>query len=195
MIKEFSVKFPIYKTKFFEHGNLKKTLIEKINASDFKDNNYNDDAIDKFDWKISRDFQRDWVKEIIGPIYSQLNVFAKKMGYKKVILNDIWFQKYKQNSVHGWHVHGDNYSGVYYLKLPTDHISCYTQFLYPDNLNRRFRLDANEGDILFFPSFLIHRAPPLQTTNNKIIISWNCMFDGVDEKYTQDKENIEFIKI
>ena len=45
MIKEFGIKFPIYKTKFFEHDNLKKTLIEKINASDFKDKNYNDDAI------------------------------------------------------------------------------------------------------------------------------------------------------
>tara|TARA_Y100000004_G_C8808578_1_gene366592 strand:+ start:46 stop:633 length:588 start_codon:yes stop_codon:yes gene_type:complete len=194
MINEFKVKFPIYKTKFLEHENLKKSLIEKINISNFEDKNYNDDSIDKFDWKISKDFERDWVKEIIVPIYSQLNIFAKKMGYKKVIINQIWFQKYKKNSVHNWHVHGDNYTGVYYLKLPTNHMSCYTQFLHPDNLNGRFSFKINEGEILFFPSFLIHRAPPLQSEDSKIIISWNCFFDGINEKYIQDKENIQFIK-
>ena len=60
MINEFKVKFPIYKTKFLEHENLKKSLIEKINISNFEDKNYNNDSIDKFDWKISIDSDRDW---------------------------------------------------------------------------------------------------------------------------------------
>tara|TARA_R100000426_G_scaffold20257_1_gene17458 strand:- start:54 stop:647 length:594 start_codon:yes stop_codon:yes gene_type:complete len=195
MIKELKLKFPLFQTKFFDHEKLKKSLIDKINKSNHNDTNGINDSIEKFDWNIAKDIERDWVKELIQPIYSQLNVFAQKMGYKRLTIKQIWFQKYVKNSVHNWHVHGDNYTGVYYLKLPTDHKSCYTQFLYPDNLNKRFSLDANEGDILFFPSFLIHRAPHLQSSEDKIIISWNCEFVGLEEKYIQERENIEFLKL
>jgi hypothetical protein len=195
MIKELKIKFPIFKTKFFEHEKLKESLIKKINESSFIDENYNGDRINKFDWKISKNFNREWVKEIINPFYTQLNIFAKKMGYKRLIITDIWFQKYEKNSLHNWHVHGSNYTGVYYLKLPKDHKSTLTQFLMPDNLKERFSIEANEGDILFFPSFLIHRAPPLKSTKNKIIVSWNCEFTSPDEKYTQEEENIKVIKL
>ena len=118
MIKELKLKFPLFQTKFFDHEKLKKSLIDKINKSNHNDTNGINDSIEKFDWNIAKDIERDWVKELIQPIYSQLNVFAQKMGYRRLTIKQIWFQKYVKNSVHNWHIHGDNYTGVYYLKLP-----------------------------------------------------------------------------
>jgi hypothetical protein len=195
MIKELRVNFPIFKSKFIDHQKIKSSVKDKIIKSNFNDENYLKDTIEKFDWQVSDNFEREWVKEIIVPMYSQLNLFANKMGYNKVQIKQIWFQQYKKNSVHNWHVHGDNYTGVYYLDLPKDHITCLTQFLYPNSLKNSFCIDANEGDILFFPSFLIHRAPYLQSSKKKIIISWNCNFDGVNEKLTKERENIKLYKM
>ena len=123
-----------------------------------------------------------------------MKVFAQKNVYNKLTINNLWFQRYKKNSIHNWHVHGDNYTGVYYLELPKDNVSCLTEFLYPDNLEKSFSIDANEGDIIFFPSFLIHRAPSLQSKKTKTIISWNCNFNEIQSKYTYDRKNTKIKK-
>ena len=194
MIHELKINFPIFKNKFIDHKEIKNSVKEEIIKSNFNSKNYSKDSIEKFDWEVADDFKREWVKKIIIPMYSQLNIFASKMGFKRVTIEKIWFQQYKKNSIHDWHVHGSNYTGVYYLELPEDDITSLTQFLYPDNLKNSFCIDSKEGDILFFPSFLIHRAPYLQSSKKKIIISWNCNFDGMNDKVLKRRENLSLIK-
>ena len=36
-----------------------------------------------------------------------------------------------------------------------------------------------EGDMVFFPSFIIHRSPRKSNTKNKTIISWNIDFEYI----------------
>tara|TARA_R110000765_G_scaffold12836_4_gene39262 strand:+ start:915 stop:1505 length:591 start_codon:yes stop_codon:yes gene_type:complete len=194
MIKQLRVNFPLFKSKFIDHEKIKNSVKEKIIQSDFNSENILKDTIEKFDWKIADNFERAWVKEIIPSMYNQLNLFANKMGFKEVIIEKIWFQQYKKNSLHDWHVHGNNYTGVYYLELPENDITSLTQFLYPDNLKNGFCIDAKEGDILFFPSFLIHRAPYLQSSKKKIVVSWNCNFNGINEEFLKEIENLNFIE-
>jgi hypothetical protein len=197
MIEKFLINFPIFKVRFDEHDSLKNSLVEKIyktNDSDWYNNKNNfNDRIDKTDWPIADDFTREWVKELIVPMYTQFNLFAHKMGYKNVVINKIWYQRYVNNNIHNWHIHGDNYSGVYYLELPENNKTSLTQFLYPDSLQESFCINAQEGDILFFPAFLIHRAPALQADKNKTIISWNLNFNSIGDSYTHDRERVEIL--
>lgn len=197
MIEKFLINFPIFKVRFDEHDLLKNSLVEKIyktNDSDWYNNKNNfNDRIDKTDWPIADDFTREWVKELIMPMYNQFNLFAHKMGYKNVVINKIWYQRYVNNNIHNWHIHGDNYSGVYYLELPENNKTSLTQFLYPDSLQESFCINAQEGDILFFPAFLIHRAPALQADKNKTIISWNLNFNSIGDGYTHDRERVEIL--
>mgnify|MGYP000533648355 CR=1 FL=1 len=44
-----------------------------------------------------------------------------------------------------------------------------------------------EGDIIFFPSHLIHRAPALQKEETKIIVSWNLNISSIKKEITLDK--------
>ena len=43
-------------------------------------------------------------------------------------------------------------------------------------------LNCEEGDIVMFPSFMIHRAPPVQNDKTKTIISFNIEFKDIDGK-------------
>ena len=45
-------------------------------------------------------------------------------------------------------------------------------------------MDAKEGDIVIFPSFIIHRSPKITEDVEKIIISFNLDFDEIDDNYT-----------
>ena len=47
--------------------------------------------------------------------------FLAGSGYKdekNVQLNDVWYQQYLEGDSHGWHVHSDHFTGVYYLEYP-----------------------------------------------------------------------------
>ena len=58
---------------------------------------------------------------------------------------------------------------MYYLEFPPGSPS--TEILdHNDNLHI---VDAKEGDIIIFPSVLVHRAPPVKHQLRKTIISFN----------------------
>ena len=50
----------------------------------------------------------------------------------------------------------NNYTGVYYLQFPKG--ATKTQLV---NEQKIFEVDAKEGDIVIFPSFIIHRSPKI----------------------------------
>jgi hypothetical protein len=48
-----------------------------------------------------------------------------------------------------------------------------TQLLNPINQDEIIEMDVKEGDVLTFPSFILHRAPRVDSDVVKTIISWN----------------------
>ena len=48
-----------------------------------------------------------------------------------------------------------------------------TQFKNPMNTDQENQFDVTEGDILIFPSFVVHKAPKNNDVRIKTIISWN----------------------
>ena len=82
---------------------------------------------------------------------------------------ELWFQQYLEGDTHGWHIHGDHFTGVYYLEFPEG--CSQTEIVSPYNLTIK-KIDVVEGDFIVFPSHYIHRGLP-NTKKRKTIISYN----------------------
>ncbi len=85
-----------------------------------------------------------------------------------------WFQQYIQGSKFGWHQHSGHWAFVYFVELPEPDEA--TEFL------NYGILKVKEGDILCFPTFLVHRAPEITSNLRKTIISTNQDFE-VDREF------------
>jgi hypothetical protein len=92
----------------------------------------------------------------------------------KVCLVDIWYQKYNANSgsFHDWHIHPkSDYSIAFYLQMKDD-LSLFTEYKISDKIEKP---KVKVGDLIIFDSNIVHRSPPNNTTEDKIIISANLM--------------------
>jgi hypothetical protein len=170
-----------------DHENIKQKILDllddavyfKLQAKD----EYYDDSISKLDWIDSRDFERPWVKFFMPHIQDYLNALSFSLGYQGAIIDEIWFQQYKNLDTHGWHTHGSNFTGVYYLEF--DEQSPKTEIIEPSNQNRKIIPDVKEGSVLIFPSYTIHRAPKIHNDIRKTIISFNYVIDYINKDTTQ----------
>ena len=161
-----------------EHQDIKDTLINKLQKADCNyledKTDYVDNLIHKLDWANSQDELRDWVKYIKPYLKKYFKDCANTLGYHDVLIKNIWFQQYNKNGKHDWHVHGENYTGVYYVKFFKN--SAKTELIDPFSQDKKLSIDAKEGDIVLFPSYVIHRASEQQDEFEKIIISFNLEF-------------------
>ena len=115
-----------------------------------------------------------WMDQILYPYAYELGeMYGLKLEKGNVTY---WFQQYLQSSDFGWHSHGGHWACVYYIELPE--MSEATEFLNYGQFN------VNEGDIIFFPTFLVHRSPTIKSNLRKTIIATN--FD-----FTVDREMIK----
>ena len=97
-----------------------------------------------------------------------------KLGYVEYAIDELWFQQYVQGGYHGWHAHGSSFTAVYYLELNAD--APRTELVEPYMQGKKIVADVQEGDLLLFPSFVIHRAPKIVSDTRKTIISFNINF-------------------
>lgn len=168
--------------QFADHLEMKDTMLrlmsEQADESLVVKDHYYGDNITKLDWSTATDFSRPWVTYFKPKLDALLNDVASACGYIDCQINDIWFQQYHNNDTHGWHTHGSNFTGVYYLNLPAE--APKTQIVNPFNQEQILVPDVQEGDILIFPSYVIHRAPKVREHINKTIVSFNCNFDKIN---------------
>ena len=106
-------------------------------------------------------------------VLSYINDIEDRYGLMFKKLQPYWFQQYLQGSDFSWHQHDSHWAMVYYVELPE--MSESTEFL---NFGQ---FDIKEGDIIFFPTFLVHRSPKIQSNLRKTIIASNIQFK-VDRK-------------
>lgn len=160
-------------TDFVHHKKIKDSLLELINLAESQKviDPGCETNISKADWHDAQNFKRDWTKYLLGYLTEPVLDIYKELGYDGYTLHDIWFQQYYKNSGHGWHSHSANFTNVYYLELPES--TPKTQIVNPYNQTEVIELEVKEGDILVFPSFVIHRAPPNLSDNRKTIVSYN----------------------
>ena len=171
-MKETLITFPVIIKKFNEHEILKQKLLSAINQQqEFEPLTTPNQNIVRCDWVTSRhDKNREWVKIINNDLHKHLEEWCNTLRYEYFEIHEMWFQQYTTGGKHAWHTHGDNFTNVYYLDLPHD--SSQTEWIGPVTGNIH-TFDVSEGDIISFPSWLIHRAPINSSNKVKTIISWN----------------------
>ena len=169
----------IWKFPLKEHNDIKSSLLEFIekdqNGKKFIDSIDHIDRTDFFShtnaiphyYAVFYNHAQDYYWEV-------LNHYC----VENIDLESVWYQQYIKKDTHGWHIHPEsNISFVYNLELESSHSS--TEFY--DRKNKQIvQLEVNEGDILTFPSYLIHRSAPL-IGKRKTIISGNYNFEFVDQ--------------
>ena len=168
---------------FKKHKQYKEILLDLFKKEKNKEeDNFKiyGDNITNMDWSKCSDFNRTWVKLILNDLNLHFNDLAKNLNYTKVNLTNIWFQQYALNSSHGWHIHGGNYTGVYYVNFKDNFAQ--TELIDPIE-NKKIKINAKEGDIVIFPSIIVHRSPPQKSEELKTIISFNFDFEDIQKEY------------
>lgn len=174
----FDLPCPIYKTKLKEHSTLKNEILGLIDSSGCSsyvgvdDYGYTKTMISKCDWNLPKEAERKYLDIIFPLIEDNHRELFNKLGFPTVDIINMWFQQYEKNSFHEWHTHTQcQWSSVYYLEFPKG--SPRTVFVNPLNNTDTFDVDTEEGDIITFPSFIVHSAPKVESDKRKTIISFN----------------------
>lgn len=177
-------------TKFEKHLDLKHEVLSLINSSRYNTIVAPDAEVNitKSDWDFATDRQRLWVNYLFNDLMNHMLKSYEELGFDSFKIHEIWYQQYHQNSEHGWHIHGSNFTNVYYLELPNG--TPKTELISPYDKNTIITLDVEEGDTVVFPSFVLHRAPPNKSINRKTIVSFNADVEYSDELYRKNNATV-----
>lgn len=172
-------------TKVETHNVIKDTLLDLINSQPSGPNDNTNDKVSRLDWYQSEDFTRKLVQYFMPHFNKTYQSLVDKLGYKTFDVRGIWYQQYEHNDVHEWHLHSDNYTGLYYLEMPNP---VETQIYSNDEI---IDLPVSEGDLVIFPGYRIHKAPTNVAKTRKTIISFNVNFEGIQEKLLTKIKKLE----
>ena len=172
-MKKIQIDDCICHSKIKNHFKIKDDILSEIDKCD-DDNlssvdSYYSDSISKLDWSKSSDTERPWVKIFVPEFCEDIKEIISSMCYYKISIKHMWYQQYLEGDTHGWHIHGQHYTGVYYLEFPEG--SSKTEICSPFSLSKK-QIDVKEGDFIVFPAHRIHRGLPNKTMR-KTIVSFN----------------------
>ena len=121
------------------------------------------------DWYSNK--SKEYFKQFWFFVKDDVEGLFKNLGYKNVNVGVYWYQQYTKDGCFSWHRHeGSTWNIVYYLELGDN--SPRTEFRHPVT-QEVFTVEADEGDIIIFPSLLLHRSSVNQTDERKTIIAVN----------------------
>ena len=172
-MKKIQIDDCICHSKIKNHFKIKDDILSEIDKCDddslSSTDSYYSDSISKLDWSKASDTERPWVKIFVPEFCEDIKEIISSMCYYKISIKHMWYQQYLEGDTHGWHIHGQHYTGVYYLEFPEG--SSKTEICSPFSLNKK-QIDVKEGDFIVFPAHLIHRGLPNKTMR-KTIVSFN----------------------
>ena len=172
-MKKIQIDDCICHSKIKEHLDIRDSILSEIDKSSDGDLTQNDsfytDSISKLDWNISDKLERPWLKIFLPVFLENLQEVIASIGYAKAVIKNVWYQQYLEGDTHGWHIHDDHFTGVYYLEFPEG--CSQTEVVSPYDF-KAVKINATEGDFIVFPSHYIHRGLP-NTKKRKTIISYN----------------------
>lgn len=90
-------------------------------------------------------------------------------------IQNVWCQRYKESEFHGIHNHGGlGYSMVFYAQFDskchrgTSFVAPFLNWLTGNSIV--YDADVEEGDVIFFPSMLLHECKPVKNNDKERII-------------------------
>ena len=187
-MKKIQINDCICHSKIKEHLEIRNSILSEIEKSsdsnlEQKDSFYTD-SISKLDWNISDNPDRPWLKIFLPVFIKNLQEVLTNLGYFKAVIKNVWYQQYLEGDTHGWHIHDDHFTGVYYLEFPEG--CSQTEVASPYDL-KAVKINATEGDFIVFPSHYIHRGLP-NTKKRKTIISYNF---SADQSPMEDRNSLD----
>ena len=109
---------------------------------------------------------------LYGDIYPEL---GQHLGGHQVV--ECWYQRYGKHDFHELHNHGAlGWSAVFYAELdPNEHVGTTFYSPFQDAAGDLISCTppVEEGDLIMFPSFLLHEATPCRSDKTRAIISFN----------------------
>tara|TARA_B100000085_G_C18339477_1_gene429696 strand:+ start:102 stop:674 length:573 start_codon:yes stop_codon:yes gene_type:complete len=176
----------IWKVNVEEWKNVKNDILDLIpNISD----NYSSAGRSANQFKQYKPFYTDYFdldseqlseyrNKFLDLVSPYIKKFAKLTPKQRISsIRHVWCQKYGKLSHHRVHDHGSvGYSAVFYASVDESSGSG-TYFIssYIDEYGERpeFKIKVKEGDLVFFPSYLLHGSPLNESNKERIIISFN----------------------
>ena len=157
------------------HQEIKAGLLEQIHATESSRVVGGSDEITNSDWNTPADAYRPYygtMLDVFSPVASQL---SSELSVLSVDIDNYWFQQYYScGDTHGWHTHAMSmYGMVYYVELPDGAPG--TELLVQKS---PYMPPVVEGQVLVFPSQLLHRSPRNFGTGRKTIIAANANVNG-----------------
>jgi hypothetical protein len=162
-----------------DHEVYKKKLLEIFDADNPSGSDSQDIKTD-FRCKKRKAYSR-YYRLTMKALGKHLSHIRSSMGYKAAILN-MWYQQSTRGQYHGVHNHGVlGMSCVWYVEFnPSVHKG--TTFIAPfhspmsgERLQDTPKVE--EGDLVVFPSFLLHEQEPNDSDERRSVISFNLSAD------------------
>ena len=182
----FSIPLIRYKIENWEHN--KKRILDALPPEDGdkgkKHPTYNQDKLttDWATWQSDTDVLPSYASVLIDIIKPYLKKFV---GDMPISFTDMWYQKYYNGSYHTTHNHGAiGWSSVVYVEFdPEVHVA--TRLLSPfgnhiDGTVMEYMPKIEEGDMIIFPSSILHESGVQRTDKRRTIISYNMK--GIERK-------------
>jgi hypothetical protein len=176
------IKFDFFyiKNNIIEHDSIKKPILDLINKIPCNRLTQPYENIFHTDWNLPADFKREYLDYFLKYLEPYLKKISNFLKMETIELHNFWFQQYKKQNFHDWHIHpGANYSNIYYLELPKKNMA--TKFFNQYN-NKYIEIEIKEGDLLTFPACVLHCSDSFYEDATKTIISFNSSFDRYIKK-------------
>ena len=180
----FSIPLIHYKIENWEHN--KKRILDALPPEEkgISHENYRADKLttDWATWQSDTDVLPSYASVLIDIIKPYLKKFV---GDMPISFTDMWYQKYYNGSSHNTHNHGAlGWSSVVYVEFdPAVHVA--TRLLSPfgnhiDGTVMEYLPKIEEGDMILFPSSILHESGVQRTDKRRTIISYNM--EGIERK-------------
>lgn len=169
-MKLFDIPSSLYISDVIHHSVIKDEILEKIaSMGKYSMIQPESQSISNTDWHLDKSNRRPYY-DIVEPIINNHNEEIRELlGYSRIRVINYWHQQYETGDYHGWHNHpACVFSNVYYVSLSGDNPS--TTFSY---LGKEFSVPVQEGMILTFPGYLLHKSGMNNSEQTKTVIAWN----------------------
>ena len=186
---------PIWTKKVEDFESKKKKLVDQFDKfEDIRDRSNNfltnrNVSIPNHDTRLVRiDRFSIIMEDELNELY---RIVRKKWGATNVWFKDVWSVTYKTNDYQNIHTHGSaGLTGILYLDIPDDGpnlkiVQPWSNWVTDttDSVN----LKLKEGEMIVFPSFLLHSSEPNRSSKIKRVISWDM---GVNSKTTMGADPV-----
>ena len=178
-------KVPVYIHSVRDWETVKMYFLNKIDwndpeCQDLMQDDYLNGGYSDFHKYYAAGRNPEYYDELMTILHEPLQEFASMNP--GAFVSNAWCQKYPANTWHAAHNHGAvGYSAVFYAQLGRAHkpTSFFSPLIDPwTGQIEWIEPECREGDIIFFPSYLIHQSQPHRAAEDKIIFSFNLHLSG-----------------